>query len=256
VERREIRPEQNLGASVSVGAELPSRVRLQPLPSDIAGIRPQYRGYRYTVSDRDIVIVDPRSRRVVEMIDRQGGRTGAVDFYAAFEHRRDVRRWHRPPAIVFEQGVILPASAPYYDLPVEVIERNPHWRGYRYVMTESDEVAIVEPRTHRIVEVVDKSAARSAAPAMTGSTASPPQQNLAGDRHDLARIILNQARPGEVQGLDGLRGAVLPAEIQLHRLPAEVEERDQQLRGYQYTLVGDDVLIVDPRSRQIIDVIE
>lgn len=256
VERNEIRPVQNLGVSVSVGAALPSRVQLQPLPRDIAAIRPQYRDYRYTVSDREIIIVDPRSRRIVEVIDRGGGRSGTVDIYAAFEYRRDVRRWRRPAEIVFQQGVILPASAPYYDLPVELVEGNPNWRGYQYVMTESDEVAIVEPGTHRIVEVVDKSASRSAsaAPQTTGALSS--QARAPGDRHDLARIILGNAKPGEVQGIDGLRGAVLPSQIVLHPLPPEVEERDQRLRGYHYTLIGDDVLIVEPQSRQVVDTIE
>lgn len=256
VERNEIRPVQNLGISVSVGAALPSRVQLQPLPRDIAAIRPQYRDYRYTVSDREIIIVDPRSRRIVEVIDRGGGRAGTVDIYAAFETRRDVRRWRRPAEIVFQQGVILPASAPYYDLPVELVEDNPNWRGYQYVMTESDEVAIVEPRTHRIVEVVDKSGSRSAsaAPQTTGALSS--QARASGDRHDLARIILGNAKPGEIQGIDGLRGAVLPSQIVLHPLPPEVEERDQRLRGYHYTLIGDDVLIVEPQSRQVVDTIE
>lgn len=260
VERREIRPEQNLGASVTVGARLPSRVRLQPLPRDIAAIRPQYRDYRFTVSDREIVIVDPHDRRIVEVIDRSGGRRGTGDIYAVFEHRRDVRRWHRPATVVFQAGVVLPASAPYYDLPIEVVERNPQWRGYQYVMTESDEVAIVEPRSRRIIDVVDKDASRSAsaapAPAPAGAAPSQPLQAASDDRHELARMILSQAKPGEIQGTDGLRGAVLSSEIRLQPLPAEVEERDQQLRGYQYTLIGDDVLIVDPRSRQVVDVIE
>lgn len=39
-------------------------------------------------------------------------------------------------------------------------------------------------------------------------------------------------------------------------VPAEVEQRDAHLRGYQYTLIGDDVLIIDPRSRRTVDVIE
>lgn len=258
VERNEVRPVQNLGVSVSVGAELPSRVQLQPLPSEIAAIRPQYRDYRYTVSDREIVIVDPRSRRIVEVIDRGGGRGGSVDIYAAFEHRRDVRRWRRPDTIVFREGVVLPAGAPYHDLPDEVIERHPDWRGYQYVMTESEEVAIVEPRTRRIVEVVDKNASRSASAASgsTGAIASPPASNGAADRHEIARMILADAKPGEIQGIDGLKGAVLPAEMSLRPLPAEVEQQDQQLRGYHYTLIGDDVLIVDPQSRRIVDVIE
>jgi len=259
VERNEVHPVQSLGASVSVGAELPSRVQLQPLPSEIAAIRPQYRDYRYTVSEREIVIVDPRSRRIVEVIDRGGGGRGAtVDIYAAFERRRDVRRWHRPDTVVFRQGVVLPVGVPYYDLPDEVIESHPDWRGYQYVMTESDEVAVVEPRTRRIVEVVNKNAPRSAAaaPADARAAASPAPSNGTSDRHELARMILADARPGEIQGVAGLKGAVLPTQVALRPLPAEVEQQDQQLRGFHYALIGDDVLIVDPKSREIVDVIE
>lgn len=257
VERNEIRPVQNLGVSVSIGAELPSRIQLQPLPSEIAAIRPQYRDYRYTVSDREIVIVDPRSRRIVEVIERSGSRAGSVDVYTTFERQRDVRRWHRPDTVVFREGIILPAGVPYHDLPDEVIERHPDWRGYQYVMTESEEVAIVEPRTRRIVEVVERNASRSAAAApANGVDASPPSSNGTADRHELARMILAEAKPGEIQGVDGLKGAVLPTQVALRPLPAEVEQQDQQLRGYQYALIGDDVLIVDPKSRVIVEVIE
>lgn len=257
VERNEIRPE-NLGASISVGTQLPTRVQLQPVPREIASIRPQYRDFRYTVSDREIVIVDPRSRRIVEVIERDGARHGDVDVYASFERRRDVRRWRAPTTVVFEEGVVLPADAPYADLPVEIVERNPRWRGYQYVMTEQDEVAIVEPRSHRIVDVVDKSGTRSAAaaPATSGSTARQPTSNGTDSRHEIARIILNDARPGDIQGIEGLKGAVLSSEIVLRPLPAQAAEQDSQLRGYHYALVGDDVLIVDPQSRRIVDVIE
>ncbi|MGX5735216.1 DUF1236 domain-containing protein [Bosea thiooxidans] len=252
VERKEIRPVSDFGVSASVGTELPSRLQLQPLPREIAAIRPQYRDYRFTVSEREIVIVDPRSRRIVEVIARDG--RGGPDIYASFEQRRDVRRWRRPDTVVFRQGVILPPDAYYYDLPVEVVEQHPDWRGYQYVMTESEEVAIVEPRSRRIVEVVDKGATRSAAagPVTTGSTAPAATD----DRHEIARIILGDSRPGDMQGIDGLKGAVLPNEIVLRPLPREAEDRDSSLRGYQYTLIGDDVLIVDPQSRRIIDVIE
>ncbi|WP_248308792.1 DUF1236 domain-containing protein [Bosea thiooxidans] len=204
------------------------------------------------------MIVDPHDRRIVEVIDRNGGGGGTGDIYAAFEHRRDVQRWNRPTTVAFQVGVVLPANAPYFDLPIEVVERNPQWRGYQYVMTESEEVAIVEPRSHRIVNVVDKDASRtaSAAPAPAGAALSQPQQAASDDRHELARMILTRAKPGEIQGADGLRGAVLSSETRLQPLPAEVEERDQQLRGYHYTLIGDDVLIVDPQSRRVVDVIE
>jgi hypothetical protein len=249
VERQEIKPVSDLGVSVQVGAELPSRVQLQAVPREIAAIRPQYRDFRFTVSEREIVIVDPRSRRVVEVIARDGGRSH--DVYAVFEQRRDVRRWSRPAGIVFERGTVLPASAPYYDLPAELIERHPDWRGHRYVMTESEEVAIVEPRSHRIVAVVDKGGAQT-----TASLARQPASGGAGDRHEIARMILADARPGELVGIDALKGATLPQELRTQPIPAEAVERDQGLKGYHYALVGDDVLVVDPGTRQVMDVIE
>lgn len=249
VERQEIKPVSDLGVSVQVGAELPSRVQLQAVPREIAAIRPQYRDFRFTVSEREIVIVDPRSRRVVEVIARDGGRSH--DVYAVFEQRRDVRRWSRPAGIVFERGTVLPASAPYYDLPTELIERHPDWRGHRYVMTESEEVAIVEPRSHRIVAVVDKGGAQT-----TASLARQPASGGVGDRHEIARMILADARPGELVGIDALKGATLPQELRTQPIPAEAVERDQDLKGYHYALVGDDVLVVDPGTRQVMDVIE
>lgn len=259
VERNEIRPVENLGVSVSVGAELPSRVQLQPIPHDIASIRPEYRDYRYTVSEREIVIVDPRSRRIIDVIERDGGRSGGRDVYAVLEQRRDLRRWNRPVSVVFERGVVLPADAPYYDLPIEVVEHNPRWRGYQYVVTERAEVAIVEPRTRRVVEVVDRRVAQSAStardvPAATGSAGHQPISS--GERHEIVRIILHDAKPGDINGVEGLKGAVLSRDVVLRPIPAEAGEHDRQLRGYHYALLGDDVLIVDPESREVIDVIE
>lgn len=254
IERNEIRPVSDFGVSVSVGAELPSRVQLQPLPSDIAAIRPQYRDYRFTVSDKEIVIVDPRSRRIVEVIDRSGGRGGA-DVYTVFEQRRDIRRWERPTSVVFQEGTVLPATAPYYDVPVEIIERNPQWRGHQYVMTSSDEIAIVEPRSRRIVEVVDRSNGGMRNASASGATTSQPAL-AAAPRSGLARMILNKARPGDINPVDSLKGVVLPQDMIMQPLPTEVAERESDLKGLNYALLGDEVLIVEPNTRRVVDVIK
>lgn len=254
IERKEISPVSDFGVSVSVGAELPSRVQLQPLPSDIAAIRPQYRDYRFTVSEKEIVIVDPRTRRIVEVIDRSGGRGGA-DVYTVFEQRRDIRRWERPTSIVFQEGIVLPASAPYYDVPAEIVERNPQWRGHKYVMTSSDEIAIVEPRSRRIVEVVDRSDGGMRNASASGATSAQPAMASA-PHNGLARMILNAARPGDINPVDNLKGAVLPQDVIMKPLPADVAERESDLKGLNYALFGDDVLIVEPNTRRVVDVIK
>lgn len=256
IDRKEIRPVKDFGVSVSVGAELSTRVELRPLPREIAEMRPQYRNFSYTVSDSEIVIVDPSSRRIVEVIERDGRSGGGANLYALFEQRRDARRWRRPDTVVFQTGVIIPREAQLYALPVEVIETHPHWRGYQYVMTETDEIAVVEPGSRRIVEVVDRSSQSGTATAAGAGRAATPASPPLTDRHELAKLILQQAKPGEMQSLDGLKGSVLPSEVAIRPLPSEAEQREPQLRGMQYTLIGDDVLIVDPQTRRIVDVIE
>jgi hypothetical protein len=50
-------------------------------------------------------------------------------------------------------------------------------------------------------------------------------------------------------------GEAVPRTIHLNRLPAPILEYAPQYRGYEYILVGDDILIVDPRTLKIIAVI-
>ena len=50
-------------------------------------------------------------------------------------------------------------------------------------------------------------------------------------------------------------GEAVPQAIHLNRLPARVIEFAPQYRGYEYILVGDEILIVDPRTHRIVAVI-
>jgi hypothetical protein len=51
---------------VTVGAALPADVELQTVPTDWG---PQLSSYRYVYSGDDVVLVEPSSRRVVQIID-------------------------------------------------------------------------------------------------------------------------------------------------------------------------------------------
>jgi uncharacterized protein DUF1236 len=50
-------------------------------------------------------------------------------------------------------------------------------------------------------------------------------------------------------------GEAVPQGIHLYRLPVRVIEFAPQYRGYEYILVGDEILIVDPRTHRIVAVI-
>ena len=50
-------------------------------------------------------------------------------------------------------------------------------------------------------------------------------------------------------------GEAVPQTVHLNRLPTRVIEFAPQYRGYEYILVGDEILIVDPRTHRIVAVI-
>jgi hypothetical protein len=60
----------DVNVDLALGAEVPSSVELQEFPSDIVEEVPKIREYRYVVSERRVVIVDPGKRDVVRVLDR------------------------------------------------------------------------------------------------------------------------------------------------------------------------------------------
>ena len=59
------RPSARMSEEVIVGQPLPTRVRLYPVPSSVGLQNP----YSYTIVNDQTVLVDPRTREVVEVIE-------------------------------------------------------------------------------------------------------------------------------------------------------------------------------------------
>jgi hypothetical protein len=70
-------PERNLNISIRVGETIPSRVRLHRLPPEIVAIEPEYRDYEYFSTGDDVVIVEPRTHRIVSQVPRDPSRARA-----------------------------------------------------------------------------------------------------------------------------------------------------------------------------------
>lgn len=71
-------PERNLNVSIRVGERAPDRVRFHRLPDTIVSIEPEYRGYDYFTTEEEIVIVEPRTHRIVSHIPRDPSRIHAA----------------------------------------------------------------------------------------------------------------------------------------------------------------------------------
>jgi Protein of unknown function (DUF1236) len=57
----------------AVGANVPDTVKLEPMPKTIVELIPQTKDFEYGLVSNQVLIVEPQSRRVVEIIVEAGG---------------------------------------------------------------------------------------------------------------------------------------------------------------------------------------
>ena len=161
-DRTAARTTQNLNIQVNIGQPLPPRVRPRALPPDIVRIAPQYRGYEYTVVEDEIVIVEPRSRRVVDVISERGpARTtagvGGGRMVMTQEQRETFRQVVRRTTTgsTSPSGSVADANClTLQPVPEELVRANPQLESYRYLAI-GEQIVLVDPREQKVVEVVD-----------------------------------------------------------------------------------------------------
>lgn len=74
IDRMNVRPLSRSQVAVSIGATLPRSVHLHAVPRGIIVAYPQFRNHRFVVVEDEIVIVEPRSQRVVSVLPMSGER--------------------------------------------------------------------------------------------------------------------------------------------------------------------------------------
>jgi Protein of unknown function (DUF1236) len=67
-----VTPINNVNFSLSVGYGCSKRRAFQPLPAEVVEILPQYRGYNFFAVRDDIVIVEPSTYKIVDVLPRTG----------------------------------------------------------------------------------------------------------------------------------------------------------------------------------------
>lgn len=167
-----VQPLSHVNFSLSVGTAVPHDVRLQPLPSEVVEIVPQYRGYDFVLVKDEIVIVEPSSYKIVAVLPYSGRSTAAAPARteqrtAKFSERdRDVIRKHaraRPAERVttgstvrteIRTGEIVPEGVEIEAFPEDVYRDAPDLREYRYINRDS-RTYIVEPHERRVIEEID-----------------------------------------------------------------------------------------------------
>jgi len=69
IKSQNVRPATNVNFSISVGTHVPRNVGFHPLPAEIITIYPEWRGYEFFLVNNQIVVVNPRTLEIVDVID-------------------------------------------------------------------------------------------------------------------------------------------------------------------------------------------
>lgn len=151
----------NVRFAARIGTRIPRSVRLYAIPAAVIGLVPAYSYYRYVYEDDTIVIVDPASYEVVDVIEY------ASDGPAVIEARLELTPAER--AIVLDSisadfpetdvslrlalGADVPGRVELHTFSDVLLDRIPKLGGYRFVVSDGD-VVIVEPGNREIQLVV------------------------------------------------------------------------------------------------------
>lgn len=164
IARENVKPAENVNFSVSVGVNVPSTVSVHPLPPSIVEVVPQYRGYDYIVVRDEVVILEPRTRKIVTVIHRGGGASGAPTrrISIAPERRKVIKQTlvkstqPRPQgsSVRLTVGAEVPQTYEIREFPADVLQESPELREYEYVVDE-DNVIVVDRRDRRVIEILD-----------------------------------------------------------------------------------------------------
>ena len=93
--------------------------------------------------------------------------------------------------------------------------------------------------------------------ATTGQGAAAGSAKLSSEQRTKITTIFHQHKVAPAHLNVAVRvGVRVPESVHFYPLPVEVVDVYPEWRGYDYILVGDQILVIDPRSHEIVAVLE
>jgi hypothetical protein len=144
-------------------------------------------------------------------------------------------------------GVNVPRNVTLHVLPPDVVEIAPEYRGYRYVYV-GDQIVIIDPSDYMVVAVLGGGGSTAARRGGSSFT-------LAADDRVFVRRHVDRGPTIRLGIGDISVGMSLPGNVELRPVPNVVVDRIPNLEGHQYFYYENEVVIVDPDTRQVVYVI-
>jgi Protein of unknown function (DUF1236) len=109
------------------------------------------------------------------------------------------------------------------------------------------------PRQKEDAQLPSKGAAQSAGQGQSKSVSAP----LSSEQHVRIRNMLRGEKTERLAtgGFSISIGEAIPRTVHLYRLPLQLVESFPEYRDYEYIMVGEEILIVNPRTLEVIAVI-
>lgn len=166
IRSQNVRPLTNVNFSVSVGTVVPASVRLSPLPAAIVEIAPQFRGHSFVLVRDQIVIIEPRTKKIVALMPLSGGARAqattsqrtAAKIELTGKQRAAIRAHalkEKPASarVQIRAGDTVSREVVVHEFPEELVAEVPAIRSHRFFVQNRD-VVIVDPAEGRAVEVL------------------------------------------------------------------------------------------------------
>ncbi|WP_050626105.1 DUF1236 domain-containing protein [Bradyrhizobium viridifuturi] len=157
-------------------------------------------------------------------------------------------------------GTVVPRDVRLQQLPADVVEIVPQYRGYDFVVVK-DEIVIVEPSSYKIVATLPYSG-RSTASAPVRSeerkTTFSDRDREVIRKHAKARPVEREKHvtTGSTVRTEIRTGERVPEGVEVETFPEEVYRDAPTLREYRYINRDSHTYIVEPRERRVIEEID
>jgi len=140
-------------------------------------------------------------------------------------------------------------------VPQAIIAVAPQYREYRLIRVH-DEVVIVNPRTYEVVEVIRTSGGGARMGQAAGPRGGHSLQLTAQQR----QLVLRHVREARTSSTTTTQvrvteGQPLTEHVELETIPQDVITEVPTLREYRYFMSGNEVVIVDPSTNVVTEVI-
>jgi hypothetical protein len=149
-------------------------------------------------------------------------------------------------------GTAVPDTVTLHPLPTEIIAVIPQYRGYDFFVVK-DEFVIVGPRTHKVVDIVERGGVRAEATTTTKRKMSLSQKDRSYIRDHVTtpRTSTTGVAPRSERRIT--IGEDVPESVEIDSFPEEVYREVPAVRSYRYIHSGNDVYLVEPGSRRVIE---